>query len=60
MSYQELFTRACKTGRINIVRRLLKESNIVPTAENNLAIRLANYAGHIEVVKLLEQHGCKL
>ena len=47
----ELFQRACKISKINIVKSLLP--HVDPSAGNNLAIRLASHYGKTEVVKIL-------
>lgn len=49
----EEFHDACKNGELEIVRGLLSNPQVDPSAYNNHAIHSASLKGHIEVVRLL-------
>lgn len=49
----EEFIEACKNGNLEVVRLLLNDPRVGPSAKDNYAIRLASYNGHLEVVRLL-------
>ena len=66
---KELFQRACKIGKIDIVKSLFPHVDSIsfrdrianfnwriPSADNNFAIQMAANNGHIEVVKILFNH----
>jgi ankyrin repeat protein len=44
---------ASKNGHVEVVKLLLNDPRVDPSAENNYAIRLASENGHVEAVKLL-------
>ena len=48
---QELFYKACKHGKIEVIKLLTPY--IDPRANDNLAIQIASFHGHLEVVKYL-------
>ena len=50
---QDLFLDASKKGHLFLVKLLLGDKRVNPTAVDNLAIRWASAYGHVEIVKLL-------
>ena len=42
-------------GQVDVVKLLLHDSRVDPSADNNYAIRTASFNGHAEVVQLLLQ-----
>ena len=60
MKEQEIFNWASHNGHLEVVKLLLQDSRVDPSAEDNGAIRWASFNGYLEVVKLLEQYGGKL
>ncbi|MCK4501277.1 ankyrin repeat domain-containing protein, partial [Candidatus Babeliales bacterium] len=47
------FNKACEYGLLNVVRDMLKNTNINPSANANLSLRLAIEGNHNEIVKEL-------
>ena len=47
---------ACKEGKTECVRSLLKDKRVDPSAANNEPIRSACQYGHLEIVKILMRH----
>lgn len=47
------FGLASKNGHLKVVKLLLLDLRVVPSADNNYAIKLASEKGHLKVVKLL-------
>jgi ankyrin repeat protein len=44
---------ASRNGHVEIVRFMLNDNHIDPSARDNEAIRMASRNGHVEVVRLL-------
>ena len=53
MNRERRLFEACKTGRIETVKRLIEEEGVDPSAHNNDAVIWAAWNGHIKVVKYL-------
>src|ERR1700733_14379838 len=51
-SVNQCFFVASEKGRTEVVRLLLTDERVNPTADNDYAIRLATQNGHTEVVRL--------
>lgn len=45
---------AAECGHVDVVKRLLKCENVNPSAQNNLALRMAIQNNHSEVVSLIQ------
>jgi len=52
MAQQQLI-EAAEHGQLEVVKLLLKDSRVNPSARNNYAIRLAADKGHLDVVNFL-------
>jgi hypothetical protein len=52
---QETLYTAIRNDNLELVERLLKDSCVDPSADNNYAIRLASEKGHLAVVDRLLQ-----
>eukprot|EP01118_Nematostelium_gracile_P020108 TRINITY_DN9640_c0_g2_i1.p1 TRINITY_DN9640_c0_g2~~TRINITY_DN9640_c0_g2_i1.p1 ORF type:complete len:213 (-),score=24.36 TRINITY_DN9640_c0_g2_i1:26-571(-) len=52
-NYDQAFINACERGYFAIVKRMLKDERVNPSAKHNLAITLACRNGHLEVVNHL-------
>jgi len=50
---EEVFSEAACEGEAEVVRALLADSRVDPTADNNFAIRVASGYGYAEVVRAL-------
>ena len=50
---QRLLESACYDGHTEVVKLLLADPGVDPSAKDNESIRFASYYGHTEVVKLL-------
>ena len=53
MSLQDQFFNAAKNGHLDVVQLLLEDPRVDPSANHNLAIRLAALYGRHQIVKLL-------
>ena len=51
-----LIREASRDGNIDVVKLLLADKRVNPSANDNEAIQWAKYYGHTEVVKLLLEH----
>lgn len=49
-----MLDRASQNGHLEVIRLLLADSRVNPSANNNAAIRWASRHGYLEIVRLLE------
>ena len=57
---QSIFKWASENGHLEIVKLLLKDKRVDPSARNNYAIQGASKGRYTEIVSLLKGRGCRL
>jgi ankyrin repeat protein len=57
MTKQNIFDHACENEDLILVKKLLRDSEVEPDANDSYGLRWATNNNHVEIVKLLLEDG---